>query len=195
MIFETVYFLSSEVNKYLNYESETQLGEDLLILGNASRALDDLQNNDNSLNGKAILSIVNVEEDRLTRQQENYVKTQTLTNYKNPPLYFNIYLLFSINKPNYGESLKLLGKIIQFFQYQNVFTPITHPCLAANIQKLIVDLYTLNFEQLNHLWSTLGGKYLPSVMYKMRMISINEDFVYGSTRLVQKVTINETTLQ
>ena len=38
-----------------------------------------------------------------------------------------------------------------------------------------MELYTMNFEQVNHLWSTLGGKYLPSVLYKMKMIVISDE--------------------
>jgi hypothetical protein len=46
--------------------------------------------------------------------------------------------------------------------------------LDPGIIKLIVELYTLNFEQQNHLWGFLGAKYMPSVMYKARLLSIQE---------------------
>jgi hypothetical protein len=32
----------------------------------------------------------------------------------------------------------------------------------------------MNFEQMNHLWGILGGKYIPSVLYKLRLIPIQE---------------------
>jgi len=55
----------------------------------------------------------------------------------------------------------------------------------------VVDLYTLNFEQVNHLWSTLGGKYLPSVMYKMRQITIDEEYVTGESGFIKEIQLNE----
>jgi len=64
---------------------------------------------------------------------------------------------------------------MQFFQAQNYFTPLTHPALDGRIEQINVDLFTLNFEQINHIWSTLGGKYLPSVMYKVRQLAVEDE--------------------
>jgi hypothetical protein len=72
-----------------------------------------------------------------------------------------------------------------------VFTPITHPALDPRIQKLIVDLCTLNFEQINHLWSTLGGKYLPSVLYKVRQLTIDEDSTVSESGFIKEVQLTE----
>jgi len=88
-----------------------------------------------------------------------------------------------------------LAYIIQFFQYQNVFTPLSHPALDTRITKLITDLYTLNFEQINRLWSTLGGKYLPSVMYKVRQITLDEDAVIAGGGLITEIDINNISKQ
>jgi hypothetical protein len=59
----------------------------------------------------------------VAKQQENYSRTDSATQYKSPPLYLNLYILFSINKPEYDDCLKWLGHIMQFFQHQQVFTP------------------------------------------------------------------------
>jgi hypothetical protein len=88
-----------------------------------------------------------------------------------------------------------LSYILQFFQYQNVFTPISHPALDSRIQKLIVDLYSLNFEQVNHLWSTLGGKYLPSVLYKVRQVTVDEDITTSEGGFIKQIQLDETLLK
>lgn len=190
MIFETVDFLSKEVNKFLNLKLGSLL-EERLNYGNVARALDESNTSDPIINDKAILSLVNVEEDRVSKQQENYIKSDTKTIYKSPQVYLNLYLLFSVNKPDYKKSLEILGCIIQFFQYQNVFTPITHPGLNPKIQKLIIDLYSLNFEQVNHLWSTLGGKYLPSVMYKVRQLTVDEEAITSEAGFIKEIRLTE----
>jgi hypothetical protein len=138
-----------------------------------------------------MISLVNIEEDRVSKQQENYVKTDVSTKFKSPPLFLNLYLLISINRNNYAQSLTWLGHIMQFFQFQNVFTPVSHPALDPKIQKLIVELYSLNFEQINHLWSTLGGKYLPSVLYKVRQVTLDEDLVQSESGFIKEIGINE----
>jgi hypothetical protein len=189
MIYETMKFLSDEINAYLSLKLGVNT-DPRLILGNVAKALDNDTPGPASLTGKAILTLVNVEEDRIAKQQENYYKNNTSVIYKNPPTYINLYLLISINKAEYSDSLKWLAYIIQFFQYQNVFTPLSHPALDTRITKLITDLYTLNFEQINHLWSTLGGKYLPSVMYKVRQITLDEDAVIAGGGLITEIDIN-----
>lgn len=186
MINETLKFISDEVNSYLSLKLGINT-DPRLILGNISRAMDNDVPGVNSLANRAILSLVNVEEDRVARQHENYVKTDSGITYKNPPTYINLYILFAVNRTEYTDSLKWLAYIIQFFQYQNVFTPISHPALDEKIEKLIVDLYTLNFEQINHLWSTMGGKYIPSVLYKVRQITINEDAVVSGGGLITEI--------
>jgi len=189
MINETLKFISDEVNSYLSLKLGINT-DPRLILGNISRAMDNDIPGVNSLANRAILSLVNVEEDRVAKQQENYVKTDSGITYKNPPTYINLYILFAVNRTEYTDSLKWLAYIIQFFQYQNVFTPISHPALDEKIEKLIVDLYTLNFEQINHLWSTMGGKYIPSVLYKVRQITINEDAVVSGGGFITEIGTN-----
>jgi hypothetical protein len=47
---------------------------------------------------------------------------------------------------------------------------------------------------MNNLWGILGSKYLPSVMYKLRMISISEEFVLGNAPLLNEIIVNEISL-
>lgn len=190
MIYDTLKFLSEEVNKYLSLKMGV-LAEPRLKIGNVSLALDNTLTGENSLAGKAVLSLVNVEEDKVAKQQENFVRKDSSAVYKSPPLYLNIYVLFSINKPEYDDSLKWLGHIMQFFQHQQVFTPVTHPNLDPKIPRIVVDLFSLNFEQVNHLWSTLGGKYMPSVLYKIRQISVDENLVVSESGFIKTIEINE----
>ncbi|MEP7236216.1 MAG: DUF4255 domain-containing protein [Ferruginibacter sp.] len=190
MIHETLKFLSEEVNKYLSLKMGV-LAEPRLKIGNVSLALDNTLTGENSLASKAILSLVNVEEDKVAKQQENYSRSDSSTVYKSPPLYLNLYVLFSINKPEYDDCLKWLGHIMQFFQHQQVFTPITHPNLDPKIPRIVVDLFSLNFEQVNHLWSTLGGKYMPSVMYKIRQVSVDENLTVSESGFIKTIQLNE----
>jgi hypothetical protein len=40
------------------------------------------------------------------------------------------------------------------------------------VEKLILELQQLNFEQLNHIWSISGGSQFPSLLYKVRLVKI-----------------------
>lgn len=194
MIQESLKFLAEEVNKYLTLKVPNPTSIVRLVVSNISLAGDATADITPDVKDRAVLSLVNVEEDKVAKQQENYVKSDLTTIYKNPPLYLNLYILFSMNRKKYEENLVFLGTVIQFFQYQNVFTPITHPDLEkTGIKRLVVDLYNLNFEQTNHLWSVMGGKYFPSVMYKVRQVSLDENAIISESGFIKEIQLNDKT--
>jgi hypothetical protein len=173
MIYESLNFLLVEINKFLNQKLGTTT-DPRLVLGNIAK-VGDGDTSKNPLNNRLILSIINIEEDKVSKVRENYTRTSSNIIYKNPPVLVNVYILIAANFETYADNLKMVSYIIQFFQANNYFTPITHPVLDARIEQLNADLFTLNFEQINHIWSTLGGKYLPSVMYKIRQITVEDE--------------------
>lgn len=189
MINETLKFLLDQINQFLSQKLGANT-DPRIVLGNITKAMDTDGGGTNSLSNKGILSLINVEEDRIARQQENLVKTENGVTYKSPPLYLNLYIVFAVNVTEYSESLKWLSYIIQFFQYQQVFTPLSHPSLDPRIQKIVLDLHSMSFEQINHLWSILGGKYLPSVLYKIRQITIDEDAVIAGGGIITEINLN-----
>ncbi len=192
MINESLKFLAEEVNRYLNLKiPNPTLTQPRLVVSNIAVANDSNASVEPKVDDRAVLTLVNVEEDKVAKQQEHYSKTDSSTVYINPPLYLNFYILFAMNRTSYSDSLRFLGHIIQFFQHQFVFTPVSHPGLDAKIQRLVVDLHNMSFEQTNHLWSVLGGKYYPSVMYKVRQVTINEDAVISESGFIKEIQIND----
>jgi hypothetical protein len=190
MLNESLRFIAGEVSKYLSFKLGPTT-EERLVLANVATVFDnDTGGTTESLTNKAILSLVNVEEDKVAKIHENYYSDVDKVHYKNPPVLLNLYILFSMNRNDYKESLLWLSSVIQFFQFQHVFTHDSHPELDDGIAKLIIELHTLNFEQSNHLWGTLGGKYLPSVMYKVRQLTIDENVATAESGLIKKISVN-----
>jgi len=186
MIEEALRFAKTEMNKYLNFKIAPS-AEERVVLGNIAKAGDSTSAD---ITNKIVLSLVNVEEDRISRNPENFVRVDQKTIYKNPKIHLNLYCLFSANKEAYTDALKQLSLVIQFFQYKNVFTPENSPGLDEGIEKLIFDLYSINFEQVNHLWATLGGKYIPSILYKVRLVTIDEGFTEFEGSFIKEIDIN-----
>jgi hypothetical protein len=141
------------------------------------------------------LTLVNIEEERNARSPNNYVKLNDKIEYRSPKLHLNLYCLFSVNHSSYDTALQYLSLILQFFQHKNVITAKNTPAdngltLDPRIEKLIFDMVSMNAEQVNHLWATLGGKYLPSVLYKVRMITLEEDIAEMQAEPVTGLYIN-----
>jgi hypothetical protein len=181
MLNTTLDFLSQELNAYL--ELKNGMAGDKVVVSNVAKVNGDWAIPNNRLG----LSLINIEEERITKEQKtSFVNADGITESYNPEIKLNLYVLVTANftsgdaEPDgldYLEGLKQLSYIISFFQEKNVFTNSNSPLLAsidANLSKLIVELCSFTFDQLNNFWSVIGAKYLPSILYKVRMLRFQE---------------------
>ncbi len=134
------------------------------------------------------LSLLNIQEDRVNKSQTSAtIKKGNTVGYVNPSIRMNLHILFAANFSDYTESLKIISSIIACFQAKSLFTPRENPELDPGIEKLILELQAPNWEQLNYLWGMIGCHYLPSVFYKIRFVSIQEEQVTAETSAVTKL--------
>ena len=91
-----------------------------------------------------------------------------------PELKLNLNLLFAANFKQYDQGLRQLAYVLTFFQARTVFTAERYPGLDPRIEKLGVDLVSLTFEQLNQLWAFVGAKQLPSALYRVRLVALQD---------------------
>ena len=142
-------------------------------LGNISEIINDINNN--GQNADVIISLINIEENRISKSPENFIRKDGGILIKNPAVHLYLTLLFtSVRRAGaYGLSLQDQQNVIGFFQKKFVFDHSNTPALNVNIEKLILDMVSMNVEELQLLWSMLGGKYHPSIAYRMRMITID----------------------
>ncbi len=161
--------------------------------------------NNNELIEKIIISLVNIEEES-TLKNSNYFLRNSSGNgeYVDPPVHVNLYFLFSATYDvgtidAYEIALHRISLIIQFFQAKKLFnvanSPFSTIASAAssslseevkNQLQITMELYTLTFEQINHLWGSLGGRQVPFVMYKARLVAI-QDRISHEAPLIEQV--------
>ncbi len=67
--------------------------------------------------------------------------------------------------------------MVAYFQSKNVFTRANTPGMDNRIGKLIVEMESPAANKLNNIWTTLGAKYIPSVVYKVRMLSFDDSII------------------
>lgn len=121
------------------------------------------------------LTLVNVEEERTFKDQapsHTFVAGQHLVT--PPELRINLTLLVAANFKIYGEALKCLALVLTFFQSRPAFTIDRYPSLDPRIGRLALEMQTLSFEQLNQLWAFVGAKYLPSAVYRARVLVLQD---------------------
>jgi hypothetical protein len=163
------------------------------------------------LDDSIIITLVNIEEESALKNGHAVSRwPDGMARYENRPVFLNLYVLFTANftggvPPNNGyvQALRRLSLVLEFFQGKNVFTPanssVTLPPELADLSnpdiaglKLNLELYTLTFEQINHLWGSLGGRQMPFVMYKVRLIAITERSIRKEVPLIEEIETNLT---
>src|SRR3982751_3319022 len=128
MIDQVLTFLNAQLDTYLRLKLDPSDSNSFIQLANIAWNDTETKGGGNgNVPSNAFITLVNIEEDRISKSPENYVRQDNSLIYKNPKIYLNLYVLFAVNLSSYTESLKRLSLIIQFFQYQTVFTSLSAP--------------------------------------------------------------------
>lgn len=173
MISKALTFLTD----YLNQELKMAFGldQDLVLASSLINPDGTIAEN---IENKIIISVINME-------HETYMKS--LSNYKTDggnvlgkigmPVYLNLYVLVSANysSNNYLEAFKILSAVISSLQANPYFTKQENPGMQDPLTKLTLEIYNIPITELSHIWSGIGAKYVPSIVYKMRMITLQDD--------------------
>lgn len=188
--------LKDEINTYLNLKNGSS--EDKLVLTNVAK-------DDGSWaipEDKMGLSLIKIEEDRIGKEQQiAHLNNAGKFEYYNPELKFNLFVLVTANFQNgdeegennkYTEGLKQLSNVITFLQQKHVFTPENTPSMAESVaenMKLIAEVYYTSFEQQDNLWTVIGAKYLPSILYRVRLIKILEKAPLLQSPFIKEISL------
>jgi hypothetical protein len=169
MINQAISLLSSSLNQYLRRQFD--MAEDVAVPSN-------IVEHDGAVvphtNNKVLISLVNIEKETVPGslwQSGSAVEGKSVSSY--PPVHLNLYLMFTANfsGTNYAEALKFLSHVVGYFQSNPVFNHDNAPDLDHRIEKLTLDIENLNMKDLSSLWTIISGKYMPSILYKVRMIT------------------------
>ncbi|WP_075341988.1 DUF4255 domain-containing protein [Tenacibaculum agarivorans] len=185
MIHTTLQILKDKLNEYLRIKAKVD--NDLI------KFIDSNNNDPVSFTNNVITPfLINISEDRKFRNADQYrgvVKNGIRTQF-NPEIRIELLILFVSKFSDYNQALKFLSYVIKFFQSNRMFTPLNAPELSdEQIEKLTVELISLPLEEQNQVWHSLNTSYLPSVLYRVRLLSFTDDeSVAFSDGMVEEVT-------
>lgn len=117
-----------------------------------------------------ILSLVSIEEENAMKNNYPLRHVGPVYVQEKSAVYVNLFLLFSAKYATYSTALKAISLVVGAFQAARkvVFT------VDSQKQEVVLYLHNLGFENLNNLWTVLGGRYLPSVIYRARLLMYQE---------------------
>ena len=182
MIDAAINHIATSVNQQLM--RSFGLNEDVVVVSNV---LEQDGTVSTHVNNKIVLSLVNIEKDSAAMARQGSPASSALRAVvTNPPIHFNLYLMFAsyFSGSNYQEGLKFISQAISYFQGQSVFDQQNSPGLDRNISKLVMDIYNLDITDLSNLWGVLSGRYLPSILYKVRMVTVDAHTIRDQTTAV-----------
>jgi len=144
------------------------------------------------LGGKLTLFLAGIEREYAAVGVSNAPPGSGWTARRAAPVHLNLLVMVaaSFEAKHYAEALRMISAAILYFQKNPVFDHQSHPGLDARIQRLTLEIENLDRQALNNLWGALNGKYVPSVLYKVRMVSFDSQDVRSFEPTVQSPSTN-----
>ncbi len=127
---------------------------------------------------RVVMSLINIEREGAAGSTGVPVRTESGAFVRtSQALNLNLYVLVSASFGDYVEALKLLSAVLGYFQGKPVFNAQSAAAFPKGLDRLTMEIVNLDIQQLNNVWGNFGGKYLPSVLYKARMFTLQEGWV------------------
>ncbi len=134
---------------------------------------------------KMVITLINLDYDTFKPFQNASQRTQDNNFVKiNPPVQFNVDLLFTACFDDYEEALKFLTATIAFFQSNNTFNLKSTPDIPDGITMLNFEIEKTSYFEIHNLWNAMCAKYQPSIIYKVRHISIQNSEIKAVSHAV-----------
>ncbi|MBX3257534.1 MAG: DUF4255 domain-containing protein [Chitinophagaceae bacterium] len=183
-------FLREDINEFITNKIGAQ--SDYVSGANLNNIID---SREGTTDKKIVISIVSIEEDKMLKTPDNYVKVNNEITYRKPPVWLNIICLFTFytkSAENY-EGLEMLENVVEYFQSKpridkmNTVVPGNFP---DNLEEIRAEFVSLNYEQTNDLWGLFGGKYHPSVVYKFKAVKVDNADVTPGGPPIEETMVN-----
>ena len=176
MIHQALTFLKNQLSCYLDENCPSETG-DTSRVDFIGLSTERAQFNGN----KVYLILINTEEERIARPAEPYLQSTAIYNtVKVPaPIKLNLDVLvvayFPDNSMNYEEALKQLSYTVKFFQLNPYFSSDDFDELDRAINRLVIEMIPMTISQQNEIWGMLKIMHFPSLLYKLKMLTFQDD--------------------
>ncbi len=186
MIHTALNFLRAYLNKEMNLRLGSLASYESIKLAPV--------NKDTVADDKVYLSLISIEEEKVLKNQNYYRRVNPDDDFLsvvNPEIKLNLYILLSaqFKAINYVEALKQISYVITIFQGKNVFNQSDLTGDAKVLETLIVDLYSQTIEQNNGLWQAMGSNPVPAVLYKVRLLLLQDNKTLDQVQEVKGIGI------
>lgn len=135
------------------------------------------------------IALYRIAEDRITEREHQSSVIAHHYEKLRAPVIVDLEIMIAANFKDYSESLKFISATIAFFQTQNLFDHQSNPDLPESMTPFSVTMFTPDISNHNHTWSLFGGRYMPSAMYRLHYLVIQENQVTGTESPVEAIDL------
>lgn len=206
---DNIAHLLTAVRDYLDAELDAFVGGDPsdVLLGNIGQlrngsaqgvGVGDTQAT-TDMTDRIVLTLIRTAEDPVRKNRRNYRPDPrpggTGIEYRNPPVGLDLTVLVTATHGNYVQALELLSAVVAVFQRLNRLEEgdVAWPSGNYDSQSLKFSLLSPTLEEINHMWSMLGGQQLPSLLYLVQTAEV--EYIPDSPTPgppVREIILNET---
>lgn len=174
MIKRILTYYAARLDEYLSRTHRQPEG--LAAVGLIGQSTDETPN-------KLVVSLLNVERETaggiaapVQRTGEGYVRLQ-------PPLLLNLNVMLAAvyEERRYAESLSVLSDTLAFIQSAPKFT--------VDGTDYTIEIVNASTQDLNNVWTLLGGQYYPSVACKIRRLTIDAGTVAAGGKTADRPVV------
>jgi hypothetical protein len=193
MIHPVLKFLAEQLNAYIDEVKKSGDGVEspYVILQNISRLDEDALKTTNKL----LVALLNISEESSLKNNPDYTRVKNeVASYGNPPLNINLFVMVTAFMTNYENALIYLSYTLEYFQGKNSFNLKNSTTEVEGLPddfQITLDIYTLSLEQLNYVWSTLGGKQHPFICYKVGLLKLERESTRETRGVIKEIQLND----
>ena len=107
------------------------------------------------------------------------------------PVYLNLLVMCAANfsGTHYPEALKFLASTIAFFQGNTLFDHQNTPGMDSRLERLALNMENLSSQEMHSLWSIHGGRYLPSALFRVRLVTLDSDTIRSRAPIATRPSV------
>lgn len=173
MIKEIVTYITKQLEEYLKTEIPRPEGNtEIGFIGKKAEPV----------NNKMIVSLFGIERETaggIAPTRNTQLKAST---YRNPPLYVNLNIVFAaVYEDKYDDALSAIFATLMFIQ--------SHTSFKYKNETYTLEIINPNLQELNNIWSIMGGQYYPSVLCKIRRFVFDLEEIKQVNHQIEKIDV------
>lgn len=183
MIDVTLIYVRDLLNEH--FKNEFLISENKVVLSNIVKTDGAIAQN---VDGKIVFFLVSLNEESTLKNSINRSLGSEGSSFlqKTPVVHLNMQVLFCANFDSaiYTEGLSYLSSLIRFFQINKKIE--IKNTSSGKSNHINFELCSLDYAETSHLWSAIGSKLMPTVLYKVGVLMFDDTPITGITRTITK---------